>query len=290
MGLRHLRRRFRPLDRSPRRIRHTEFLRPGPGNRAYYSGPASLENYYDRRTCAACEFDVTTRFPALVPRRPSRRRRRRYHGSRPAYRRRCQVGRTGYYCRQPSCAAHRNQAKRSDISGGFASRCHDGQCLSSVFGCAPGFLQYLARKISRHRRVPRSGRPGGRSTGKGKSTKVETKLALRRQAAHRCPIRTLFDNEMFEDQTFKNEAGPNSAEPATGTGPAFADLFRTAADPDLTEDLALALLKRPDLPPDVLEKLAKNINAVRSRKVRIALASHAKSPRHVSVPLVRQFY
>jgi len=95
---------------------------------------------------------------------------------------------------------------------------------------------------------------------------------------------------MFEDQTFKNEAGPNSAEPATGTGPAFADLFRTAADPDLTEDLALALLKRPDLPPDVLEKLAKNINAVRSRKVRIALASHAKSPRHVSVPLVRQLY
>jgi hypothetical protein len=95
---------------------------------------------------------------------------------------------------------------------------------------------------------------------------------------------------MFEDQTFKNEAVPNSAESATGTSPASAELFRTAADPDLTEDLALALLKRPDLPPDILEKLAKNINAVRSRKVRVALASHAKSPRHVSVPLVRQLY
>ncbi len=69
-----------------------------------------------------------------------------------------------------------------------------------------------------------------------------------------------------------------------------ADLLRTAADPTLTEDLALALLKRADLPAEVLEQLAKNANALKSRKVKIALASHPHTPRHVSVPLARQFY
>jgi len=68
------------------------------------------------------------------------------------------------------------------------------------------------------------------------------------------------------------------------------DLLGTAADPALNEDLALALLKRTDLPAEVLEQLAKNANALKSRKVRIALVSHPHTPRHVSVPLVRQFY
>jgi len=54
--------------------------------------------------------------------------------------------------------------------------------------------------------------------------------------------------------------------------------------------LALALLKRADLHPDVIEQLAKNTNALKSRKVKIALASHPNTPRHVSVPLTRQFY
>ena len=72
--------------------------------------------------------------------------------------------------------------------------------------------------------------------------------------------------------------------------PASSDLLRTAVDPALTEDFALALLKRADLPPEVLEGLAKNANALKSRKVKIALASHPKTPRRVSVPLARQFY
>jgi hypothetical protein len=71
--------------------------------------------------------------------------------------------------------------------------------------------------------------------------------------------------------------------------PVPADVL-TAAESALTEDLALALLKRNDLPPEVLEHLAKNANALKSRKVRIALVSHPHTPRHVSVPLARQFY
>ena len=68
------------------------------------------------------------------------------------------------------------------------------------------------------------------------------------------------------------------------------DWLRAAADTALTEDLALALLKRADLPAEVLEQLAKNGNALKLRKVKLALASHPHAPRHVSVPLIRQFY
>jgi hypothetical protein len=99
------------------------------------------------------------------------------------------------------------------------------------------------------------------------------------------------DREMSEDEVPEEEgAAPSSTASAMPSVLAPADLLRTAADPDLTEDYALALLKRPDLPPEVIEQLAKNTNALTSRKVKIALASHPKTPRHVSVPLARQFY
>jgi hypothetical protein len=68
------------------------------------------------------------------------------------------------------------------------------------------------------------------------------------------------------------------------------ELLQTAADPTLTEDLALSLLKRADLHPQVLERLAKNASVMKSRKAKMALASHPHTPRHVSVPLARQFY
>ena len=99
----------------------------------------------------------------------------------------------------------------------------------------------------------------------------------------------MFDNEMSEKKMFEEETGLPSTVSATPPL-APADLLHTAADPDLTEDLALALLKRADLPPEVLEQLAKNTNALKGRKVKIALASHPHTPRHVSVPLARQFY
>jgi hypothetical protein len=76
-------------------------------------------------------------------------------------------------------------------------------------------------------------------------------------------------------------------------GPANAaasDDLQHASDPGLSEDLALALLKRADLPAAVLEQLAKNGNAIKSRKVRLAVASHLHAPRHVSIPFIRQFY
>ncbi len=68
------------------------------------------------------------------------------------------------------------------------------------------------------------------------------------------------------------------------------DVRRAAADPALTADLALALLQRADLPSDVVEELSQNRALLKLRHVKIALASHPQAPRHVSVPLIRQFY
>ncbi|HEU4415995.1 MAG TPA: hypothetical protein VFT65_14510 [Candidatus Angelobacter sp.] len=67
-------------------------------------------------------------------------------------------------------------------------------------------------------------------------------------------------------------------------------LIAVAADPRLTEDLALALLKRRDLPREALEALSKNGHVGRQRKVRLALVTHPRTPRHVSVPTIRHIY
>ena len=95
---------------------------------------------------------------------------------------------------------------------------------------------------------------------------------------------------MSQEKSLEDAIPPEAMESATSPTSAPADLMRTAADPDLGEDRALALLKHADLPSEVLEQFAKNANALKSRKVKIALVSHPRAPRHVSVPLARQFY
>lgn len=67
-------------------------------------------------------------------------------------------------------------------------------------------------------------------------------------------------------------------------------LLSAAADPALTCDLALALLKRADLPSEILEEIGKNQSLQKLRQFKLALASHQRTPRHVSIPLVRQLY
>jgi hypothetical protein len=95
---------------------------------------------------------------------------------------------------------------------------------------------------------------------------------------------------MPEESIFERQARLPSG--ASEPHPTPMDFVRAANDPNLTEDLALALLKRMDLKPEVFEALAQNVNAIimKSRKVKIALASHPQAPRHVSIPLARQFY
>ena len=83
-------------------------------------------------------------------------------------------------------------------------------------------------------------------------------------------------------------AGPPLAEAIHSLVPD--DLLRAAADPALTAELALTLLRRADLPADVVEELSKNRSALKGRRVKVAVACHPKTPRHVSVPMIRQFY
>jgi hypothetical protein len=67
-------------------------------------------------------------------------------------------------------------------------------------------------------------------------------------------------------------------------------LTLAASDRTLTEDLALAMLRRRDLPAKVVETLGKNLAVVRLRTVRYALLTHHRTPRHISLPLLRHLY
>jgi len=67
-------------------------------------------------------------------------------------------------------------------------------------------------------------------------------------------------------------------------------LIAVAADFRLTEDLALAMLNRRDLPREALEELNKNGSIIKHRKVRLAVVMHPRTPRHVSVPAIRHLY
>jgi hypothetical protein len=58
----------------------------------------------------------------------------------------------------------------------------------------------------------------------------------------------------------------------------------------LNEDAALALLKSPDATADALAQLAKNLITSKSRKVLVALIAHSRTPRHVSIPLLRTLF
>jgi hypothetical protein len=67
-------------------------------------------------------------------------------------------------------------------------------------------------------------------------------------------------------------------------------LIAAASDPALTEDLALVLLKRSDLPTQVLDRVSRNTIIMKSRKVKVALVEHPRTPRHISIPMVRHLF
>lgn len=67
-------------------------------------------------------------------------------------------------------------------------------------------------------------------------------------------------------------------------------LIAVAGDFRLTEDLALSMLNRRDLPREALEELNKNGAILKHRKVRLAIVMHPRTPRHISVPAIRHLY
>ena len=85
-----------------------------------------------------------------------------------------------------------------------------------------------------------------------------------------------------------NSSEKPAAQSASGvTGPAEA---REPASSELNEDQALAALQRTDVSADALAQLARNPGALKSRKVLQALVAHPRTPRHISIPLLRRIF
>jgi len=57
-----------------------------------------------------------------------------------------------------------------------------------------------------------------------------------------------------------------------------------------TEDELLALLQQADLSHETIEQLSKSEAARKSRKVKLAIVCHAKTPRYVSLATLRQLF
>jgi hypothetical protein len=73
------------------------------------------------------------------------------------------------------------------------------------------------------------------------------------------------------------------------TPPALQDAV-PFSDSALTEDQALAVLNNRDLPTSDLEHIAKNSALMKSRKLRLAVAAHPRTPRRIALRLIRELY
>ncbi len=62
------------------------------------------------------------------------------------------------------------------------------------------------------------------------------------------------------------------------------------ASTQLNEDLALSQLKDRDLPAETIEDISKNSGVMKSRKVRLAIASHPHTPRRIALKIIRELY
>jgi len=58
----------------------------------------------------------------------------------------------------------------------------------------------------------------------------------------------------------------------------------------VNEDLALAKLKEADLSSDVIEEISRDTSALKSRKVRLAIAAHSHTPRRIALRIIRELY
>jgi hypothetical protein len=102
-----------------------------------------------------------------------------------------------------------------------------------------------------------------------------------------CRHTLTFDNPPSDSLPYSDEAAASLTD-ALPESPE--KLISAASEPALTEDLALALLKRSDLPAQALDQLSKNGDLMKIRKVKIAVVEHPKTPRHISIPMVRHLF
>ena len=96
---------------------------------------------------------------------------------------------------------------------------------------------------------------------------------------------------MSHDDSTAARTAPDEAAPPHESARTRAEGWVAAAsDAALTEDLALSLLKQSDLPTQVLDRLSRNRGLMKSRKVKLALVEHPRTPRHISIPMVRHLF
>jgi hypothetical protein len=57
-----------------------------------------------------------------------------------------------------------------------------------------------------------------------------------------------------------------------------------------TEDLVLARLRHADLSADEVERISQDAGVMKSRKVRLALAGHPRTPRRIALRVIRELY
>jgi hypothetical protein len=58
----------------------------------------------------------------------------------------------------------------------------------------------------------------------------------------------------------------------------------------LSEDLALSQLNNREITADAIEKITQNAGTMKSRKVRMASASHPRTPRRIALRVIRELY
>lgn len=84
----------------------------------------------------------------------------------------------------------------------------------------------------------------------------------------------------------------NSGESAASSPQPAADVAGSVSTsgPARDDDQALATLQRADISAEEIVSLSRNPGTLKSRKVLLALVSHSRTPRHVSIPLLRRMF
>lgn len=78
--------------------------------------------------------------------------------------------------------------------------------------------------------------------------------------------------------------------PKSSSGELVLDDSANAAASELSEDQALALLKHSDVTASALALLGRNPSVMKSRKVALGLATHPRTPRHITIPMLRRLF
>ena len=92
-----------------------------------------------------------------------------------------------------------------------------------------------------------------------------------------------------QDSTSANSIPESPAAPLEVPGFGSTGQF-SAGDPNLNEDVALALLKQNEVSPEDLDRLSKSTVVAKSRKLRLAIVEHPRTPRYVSMSMLRNLF